>query len=55
MNGNVSVSTLPQAITLDFSPLFLALVPIALFLGAAAALALATATRPNQAVATAQQ
>ena len=40
----------------DFSPIFLAIVPIALFLGAAAAFALATATSSNSAaVAVAQQ
>lgn len=39
----------------DFGPIFLALIPIALVLGAAASLALTSAVRPNQAVATAQQ
>lgn len=39
----------------DFSPLFLALIPIALFLGAAAAFALSVATASSTAVATAQQ
>ena len=39
----------------DFSPLFIALIPIALFLGAAAAFALSVATSSSTAVATAQQ
>ncbi|KAI9565915.1 hypothetical protein GHT06_009713 [Daphnia sinensis] len=39
----------------DFSPIFLAIVPIALFLGAAAAFALATATTSSSAAAVAQQ
>lgn len=39
----------------DFSPLFLALIPIALFLGAAAAFALSVATSSSTAVASAQQ
>lgn len=39
----------------DFGPIFLALIPIALVLGAAASLALTSAVRPNQAVAMAQQ
>ena len=42
-------------VSIDFSSLFVALIPIALFLGATSALALAVATKPNQAVATAQQ
>lgn len=40
---------------LDFSPLFLALIPIALALGAASSFALSTAVRSNAAVASAQQ
>ncbi|KZS03576.1 Uncharacterized protein APZ42_033780 [Daphnia magna] len=46
----------PSAFTqVDFSPIFLAIVPIALFLGAAAAFALATATTSSSAAAVAQQ
>nr|CAH0098377.1 unnamed protein product [Daphnia galeata] len=46
----------PSGLThIDFSPIFLAIVPIALFLGAAAAFALASAVTSNTAVATAQQ
>jgi len=46
----------PTGLThVDFSPIFLAIVPIALFLGAAAAFALASAVTSNTAVATAQQ
>jgi hypothetical protein len=39
----------------DFSPIFLAIVPIALFLGAAAAFALATATSSSSAAAAVSQ
>lgn len=39
----------------DFSPLFLALIPLALVLGAAASFALSSAVTSNTAVATAQQ
>ncbi|XP_059353635.1 uncharacterized protein LOC130691074 isoform X2 [Daphnia carinata] len=46
----------PSRLThIDFSPIFLAIVPIALFLGAAAAFALASAVSSSSAVATAQQ
>lgn len=45
----------PGNYAVDFSPLFLALIPIALFLGAAAAFALSVATSSSTAVATAQQ
>ncbi|XP_046635913.1 pollen-specific leucine-rich repeat extensin-like protein 1 isoform X2 [Daphnia pulicaria] len=46
----------PTGLThVDFSPIFLAIVPIALFLGAAAAFALASAVTSSTAVATAQQ
>ncbi len=43
------------AMTVDFTPIFLAIVPIALFVGAAAAFALSTASSSNSAVATANQ
>lgn len=47
--------SVPGPYAVDFSPLFLALIPIALFLGAAAAFALSVATSSSTAVATAQQ
>ncbi|KAI9565917.1 hypothetical protein GHT06_009715 [Daphnia sinensis] len=45
----------PSPVHIDFSPIFLAIVPIALFLGAAAAFALATASSSSSSAAAAAQ
>lgn len=45
----------PSLMKVDFSPLFLALIPLALVLGAAASFALSSAVTSSSAVATAQQ
>lgn len=50
-----SVPVIPPMQRVDFGPIFLALIPIALALGAAASLALTSAVQPNQAIAMAQQ